>query len=211
MTQPAVDGPVHPAGEPAQPVEPAYPGQQPGPGGTPWRKAAVIAAAGVPVGLLWWLLAPSGLNLLTGDPDLAAGTNTATWLPRDLVLAGLCLLAGCIAGSFVAGTKHHQPGTGTVILVVLAGVAGALIAWGTGVLSAQWWGAPAGYLGQRQRGLLTSLLCGPGHLARGDRPGHLPEQPLPGLRRQTPPLTPVPVTVRAPASQRRPAAAGHVK
>ena len=95
------------------------------------------------MGLLWWLLAPSGLNLLTGNPDLAAGTNTATWLPRDLVLAGLCLLAGCIAGSFVAGSKHEQPGPGTVILVVLAGVAGSLIAWGTGMLSAQWWGAPA--------------------------------------------------------------------
>lgn len=158
MTQPAVDGPVHHTGEPAQPERPmsleTNPSpetnlsletnpEQPGPDGTPWRKAAVIAAAGVPVGLLWWLLAPSGLNLLTGDPDLAAGTNTATWLPRDLVLAGLFLLAGCIAGSFVAGTKHHQPGPGTVILVVLAGLAGALIAWGTGVLSAQWWGAPA--------------------------------------------------------------------
>ncbi|WP_090583608.1 hypothetical protein [Arthrobacter sp. ov407] len=152
MTQPAVDGPVHHTGEPAQPDRPmsletnlsleTNP-EQPGPDWTPWRKAAVIAAAGVPVGLLWWLLAPSGLNLLTGDPDLAAGTNTATWLPRDLVLAGLFLLAGCIAGSFVAGTKHHQPGPGTVILVVLAGLAGALIAWGTGVLSAQWWGAPA--------------------------------------------------------------------
>jgi hypothetical protein len=103
----------------------------------------VIAAAGVPVGLLWWLLAPSGLNLLTGNPDLATGTNTATWLPRDLVLAGLCLLAGCIAGSLVSGSKHHQPTTGTVLLVVLAGAAAALLAWGTGVLSAQLWGAPA--------------------------------------------------------------------
>ena len=140
MTQSAVDGPVHHTGEPAQPERHAE--GQPGPGGT-WRKAAVIAAAGIPVGLLWWLLAPSGLNLLTGNPDLAAGTNTATWLPRDLVLAGLCLLTGCIAGSFVTGNKHQQPGPGTVVLVVLAGAAGALIAWGTGVLSAQWWGAPA--------------------------------------------------------------------
>jgi hypothetical protein len=103
----------------------------------------VIAAVGIPVGLLWWLLAPSGLNLLTANPDLAAGTNTGTWLPRDLVLAGLCLLAGCIAGSFVAGSKHHQPAPSTVLVVVLAGAAGALIAWGTGVLVAQWWGAPA--------------------------------------------------------------------
>jgi hypothetical protein len=148
MTHPAIDGPVRHTGEPAGPGESAQfekptPPEQSGPGRSPWRTAAVIAAAGVPVGLLWWLLSPSGLNLLTGNPDLAAGTNTATWLPRDLVLAGLCLLAGCIAGSFVAGTKHEQPGPGTVFLVVLAGVAGSFIAWGTGVLSAQWWGAPA--------------------------------------------------------------------
>ncbi|SDP67290.1 hypothetical protein SAMN04487914_12546 [Arthrobacter sp. ok909] len=149
MTQPAVDGPVQHTGEPAHPDRPLplppemKPVRRPGHAGTPWRKAAVIAAAGIPLGLLWWLLAPSGLNLLTRNPDLATGTNTATWLPRDLVLAGLCLLAGCIAGSFVAGSKHAQPAPGTVVLVVLAGAAGSLLAWGTGLLSAQWWGAAA--------------------------------------------------------------------
>lgn len=147
MTQPAVDGPAQHSPEPAQPQRPAQPPRPSehhrGRGGRARVNAAVIAAAGIPVGLLWWLLAPSGLNLLTGNPDLATGTNTATWLPRDLVLGGLCLLAGCIAGSFVSGSKHQQPTTGTVLLVVLAGAAGALIAWGTGVLSAQWWGAPA--------------------------------------------------------------------
>ncbi|AXJ10752.1 hypothetical protein [Arthrobacter sp. PM3] len=149
MTQPAVDGPVQHPGEtmtPEHPLDPEGSRQRERNrrrGATPWAKAAAIAAAGIPVGLLWWLLAPSGLNLLTGNPDLAAGTNTATWLPRDLVLAGLCLLAGCIAGSFVSGSKHEQPAPGTVVLVVLAGAAGALIAWGTGVLCARWWGAPA--------------------------------------------------------------------
>lgn len=149
MTQPAVDGPVQHPGEtmtPEYPLDPEgslQPERKRRRGASPWAKAAAIAAAGIPVGLLWWLLAPSGLNLLTGNPDLAAGTNTATWLPRDLVLAGLCLLAGCIAGSFVSGSKHEQPAPGTVILVVLAGAAGALLAWGTGVLSARWWGAPA--------------------------------------------------------------------
>ena len=108
----------------------------------PWRQAAAIAVSGVPVGLLWWLLAPSGLNLLTGDPALAAGSNTATWLPRDLVLAGLFLLAGCVAGALVSGSKHEVPTSGTVVLVVLAGALGAVIAWATGVLSAGWWGAP---------------------------------------------------------------------
>ena len=89
-----------------------------------WRKAAVIAAAGVPVGLLWWLLAPSGLNLLSGNPELRSGGNTEGWLPRDLVLAGLFLLAGCIAGAVASGTKHHGPSGRDVLLAVGAGAAG---------------------------------------------------------------------------------------
>src|SRR5881397_3248108 len=40
-----------------------------------WRRFAIIAGAGIPVGLLWWLLAPGGLNLLTGNRALATGTN----------------------------------------------------------------------------------------------------------------------------------------
>ncbi|WP_427132582.1 hypothetical protein [Pseudarthrobacter sp. S9] len=136
MTQPVVDGPVQPHAE-----DPTQPEPKPGRRATPWREAAAIAAAGMPVGLLWWLLAPSGLNLLTGNPELAAGRNTATWLPRDLVLAGLFLLAGCIAGAVVSGSKHDQPAPGSIILLVLSGALGAVIAWGTGVLSGHWWGA----------------------------------------------------------------------
>jgi len=109
---------------------------------TSWRKAALIAAAGVPVGLLWWLLAPSGLNLLSGDPDLRSGGNTEGWLPRDLVLAGLFLLAGCISGAVASGSKHHAPNGRDVVLAVGAGALGALAAWGTGVLCGLWWGTP---------------------------------------------------------------------
>ena len=120
------------------------PGRQaPGAGGAPvWRKAAVIAAAGVPVGLLWWLLAPSGLNLLSGNPELRSGGNTEGWLPRDLVLAGLFLLAGCISGAVASGSKHHGPSGRDVLLAVGAGALGALAAWGTGVLCGLWWTPP---------------------------------------------------------------------
>lgn len=109
----------------------------------PWRAAAAIAAAGVPVGLLWWVLAPSGLNLVSGNPELGAGTNPLSWLPRDLVLAGLLLLAGCISGALVSGTKYQNPRARTIALVVLAGGLGAFAAWGTGVLCGQLWGTPA--------------------------------------------------------------------
>lgn len=111
------------------------------PAGTPWRKVAAVAAAGIPVGLLWWLLAPSGLNLLTGDAALRNGSNIGTWLPRDLVLAGLFLLAGCIAGAVASG-KQSEPSSRDVVLLVVAGALGALIAWGTGVLCGSWWGTP---------------------------------------------------------------------
>ena len=140
MTQPAVhlpaersdDGGDGPAGQNPERVA----------GGTGLRRAALIAAFGVPVGLLWWVLAPSGLNVLSGDPALRNGSNLETWLPRDLVLAGLFLLTGCIAGALASGTKHQEPSSKDVVLAVAAGMAGALLAWGTGVLCGLWWGTP---------------------------------------------------------------------
>jgi hypothetical protein len=115
-------------------------------GGTRLRRSAArsaaIAAAGVPVGLLWWVLAPSGLNVLSGNPALRHGSNLETWLPRDLVLAGLFLFAGCIAGALQSGTKHREPSSRDVVLAVAAGGLGALLAWGTGVLCGLWWGTP---------------------------------------------------------------------
>ena len=160
MTQPAVHGqfqqdapqdtphgtPPGAAQAPAQGSRPeAVSGRRvPGAAGraTAWRKAAVIAAAGVPVGLLWWLLAPSGLNLLSGNPELRSGGNTEGWLPRDLVLAGLFLLAGCISAQWPpAASTPSRPG-GTFCWPLGAGAVGALAAWGTGVLCGLWWGAP---------------------------------------------------------------------
>lgn len=146
MTQPPVHAPnTRPQDPPEQQgsrpeAAPAGPAGTRNRGRTAWRRAAVIAGAGIPVGLLWWLLAPSGLNLLSGNETLRNGSNTEAWLPRDLVLAGLFLLAGCIAGGLSAGSQHEEPSGGDVALAVLAGAAGALIAWGTGVLCGAWWG-----------------------------------------------------------------------
>lgn len=152
MTQPAVHGQL-PQDAPQDGPRFPLPGSEPdaaagrpvheaGVRAATWRKAAVIAAAGVPVGVLWWLLAPSGLNLLSGDPELRSGGNTEGWLPRDLVLAGLFLLAGCISGAVASGSKHDAPSGRDVLLAVGAGAVGALAAWGTGVLCGLWWGTP---------------------------------------------------------------------
>jgi hypothetical protein len=148
MTQPAVHG-QHPQDDVRRPPRgsgpeagPFRPARGTGNRGAPWRKPAVIAAAGIAVGVLWWLLAPSGLNQLSGNPELGSGGNTQGWLPRDLVLAGLFLLAGCISGAVSSGSKHDAPSGRDVLLAVGAGTLGALAAWGAGVVCGLWWGAP---------------------------------------------------------------------
>lgn len=102
---------------------------------------AVTACAGIPVGLLWWLLAPGGMNLLSGNPALASGTNTGGWLPRDLVLAGLFLFAGCLTGFLLTGRGGGVPATARIVLAVLAGAVAAVLSWQAGILASHWWGA----------------------------------------------------------------------
>lgn len=141
MTLPSGAGPV-----PQNPKHSGSAGSPPAYGelyrgdGRSWRQPAVIAAAGIPVGLLWWLLAPGGLNLLSGDPSLASGTNAEGWLPRDLVLAGLFLLAGCLTGFLLNGKRAGAPAPGTVLFAVIGGALGAVIAWQAGMLAGNWWG-----------------------------------------------------------------------
>ncbi len=188
MTQPAVHGqlpqdapqetprfPLPGAGQDAGSGRPA-----PGPASAPRRggRPPSLPPPAFPVGLLWWLLAPSGLNLLSGDPDLRSGGNTEGWLPRDLVLAGLFLLAGCISGAVASGSKHHAPTGRDVVLAVGAGALGALAAWGTGRAVRPVVGNAGGHLGQRQHRLLAAVLRRPRDLAGRDGTGHLPEHCL---------------------------------
>ena len=107
----------------------------------PWTWFGAAAAGGVPVGLLWWLLAPGGLNLITRNPALGNGANPEVWLPRDLTLGGLLVFAGCLVAVFLPdkGGRAAQP---AFLLSLAGGLAGAVIAWQTGVLSGRLWGAP---------------------------------------------------------------------
>lgn len=108
----------------------------------PWKWFAAAAAGGVPVGLLWWLLAPGGLNLITRNPALAEGTHPEVWLPRDLTLAGLCVFAGCLVAVFLTD-KGGRDAQAAFLLSLAGGVGGAVIAWQSGVLAGRLWGGPA--------------------------------------------------------------------
>ncbi|MDQ0864353.1 hypothetical protein [Arthrobacter globiformis] len=132
MTQPAPLPPVRPS-DGAQGAR-----RRPGKG---WAWAAGIIAAGIPAGLLWWLLAPGGQNLISGNSALSSGTNTEGWLPRDLVLAGLFVFAGCLVAVLLSGRRDG--GTRRMLLLsVAASAAAAALAWQTGVLAGLWLGGP---------------------------------------------------------------------
>jgi len=110
--------------------------------GLQWAWFAAVAAGGIPVGLLWWLLAPGGLNLITRDPGLGEGTNPLVWLPRDLTLAGLFVFAGCLLAVFITD-KSRRFRQQDLVLVLAGSLAGAAVAWQAGMFAAQLWGAPA--------------------------------------------------------------------
>ncbi|HKS00032.1 MAG TPA: hypothetical protein VJS86_00025 [Arthrobacter sp.] len=106
-----------------------------------WVWVAGIIVAGIPAGLLWWLLAPGGRNLISGNAALASGTNSQGWLPRDLVLAALFVLAGCVVAVLLSGRRDG--GTRRMLLLsVAASAAAAVLAWQTGVLAGGWLGGP---------------------------------------------------------------------
>jgi hypothetical protein len=132
MTQPAPVPPVRSSNE-------AHGTRRPPGRGYAW--AAGIVGAGIPAGLLWWLLAPGGQNLVSGDSALSSGTNSQGWLPRDLVLAGLFVFAGCLVAVLLSG--RSDGGTRRMLLLsVAASAAAAVLAWQTGVLAGLWLGGP---------------------------------------------------------------------
>ncbi|MGO4436066.1 hypothetical protein AB4Y88_23155, partial [Paenarthrobacter sp. RAF9] len=130
---------------------------------------AFPAALGVVLGLLWWLLAPGGLNLLSGNPDLSNPADPESWLPRDLVLAALVLLAGCAAGLALEGKLQGTDAPRRLAFALLGGAVGAVIAWLVGLLAGHLWSqAPDPALGAGYGFTLRSyavLVLWPGALA----------------------------------------------
>jgi hypothetical protein len=139
MTQPEAAPPARHQEQADYAQEPSFRGRKRNRRGWPW--AVGVAASGIPAGLVWWLLAPGGLNLVSGNAALASGTNTEVWLPRDLVLAGLFVFAGCLVAVLLTGRK--DAGSRRMLAAsVAASAAAAVLAWQSGVLAGLWFGGP---------------------------------------------------------------------
>ncbi len=98
------------------------------------RLAAGLALAGIPAGLLWWLLAPrEDYRVLTDGVEPLGDTSPELFAADDsvfvLVLAGLGLVAG-LAGWFLRGRRGVSVLLGLAVGTGLAGV----LAWQLGEL-----------------------------------------------------------------------------
>ncbi|WP_269936832.1 hypothetical protein [Arthrobacter sp. HY1533] len=100
-----------------------------------WRRwLGFCAAAGAAAGVLWWLIAPGGA--FHGD-----STDHATWFARDAVLAILLVAGGIISAVLAMGGRRRTRMGGSAqspliaVVLAVAGAAGAVIAWRTGVFA----------------------------------------------------------------------------
>jgi LPXTG-motif cell wall-anchored protein len=87
-----------------------------------------LALAGIPVGLVWWLLAPRADFRITDDGPQVIGTASVELLAGDdvvftLLLAGVGLLAGA-----AAWWLRRRRGVATVIALAVGAMATAVVA-----------------------------------------------------------------------------------
>ena len=93
-----------------------------------------LAAAGLPAGVLWWLLAPRADFRITADGPVALGEPVEELLIADdavfaLVLAGLGLICGA-----AAWWLRRRRGVATLLALVLGGGLASVVAWQVGEL-----------------------------------------------------------------------------
>jgi hypothetical protein len=114
---------------------------------TPWADARAdlkvalallggIALAGVPVGLLWWWLAPRAEFHITADGPIADGVPSPELLVADdgvlaLLLAALGLLVGILGWRL-----RHRRGLAVLLALAFGSALAGVVAWRLGVLLA---------------------------------------------------------------------------
>ncbi|ALE07676.1 hypothetical protein AL755_08320 [Arthrobacter sp. ERGS1:01] len=90
------------------------------------------ALAGIGWGVVWWLAAPGGA--FYGN-----GTDYAVWLPRDLMLGAISVLAGFAMGVLLVRAADRPGGRAGAVTRLLAatvgGLLGSVIAWRIGVFA----------------------------------------------------------------------------
>lgn len=105
-----------------------------------WRRWFLLtAAAGVLVGLAWWLAAPGGA--FYGD-----GKDYTIWFGRDMVLAGLGVLAGLVTAGLLlwaaAKQDYDKHSTARFLAAMAGAVLGSVIAWRIGVFAGDLFATP---------------------------------------------------------------------
>lgn len=131
MTQPGPDGqPVYPpaAYTPAVPADLTA-----APPASLIRWFSLTAVAGIPAGLLWWLLAPGGALYGSGE-------NADTWLPRDLTLGVIGVIAGLVVAAVLFPRRRTASASAKTTAAVVGSIVGSLVAWQVGVLAGTVWG-----------------------------------------------------------------------
>jgi hypothetical protein len=93
-----------------------------------------LALAGLPAGLLWWLLAPRADFRVTADGPMPIGNPSQELLVADdAVLALLLLAVGLLAGG-AAWFLRRRRGVATVLALALGACLTAVVAWQLGEL-----------------------------------------------------------------------------
>lgn len=99
---------------------------------TSLRLVLVLALAGVPAGLAWWVLAPRAVFRITADGPEPVGSPSDELLIADdasfvLVLAVVGLIAGAAAWRL-----RRRRGVATIVAVAVGALATSVVAWQVG-------------------------------------------------------------------------------
>ena len=99
------------------------------------RVGLLVAALGVPLGLLWWWLAPRDQLVARGGQLYFTSSEDQSRVTIDLVIGLIGLLLGALVGAVAYVRTRHRPRT-VLLAVVVGGVLGSVLAMYLG----HWWG-----------------------------------------------------------------------
>lgn len=89
--------------------------------------------AGIPLGLVWWLVAPVARLVKRPEGVFAVGSHTETAIAADGWFAILALVTGVVAALLAAFLlRDHR--LGALAGLAVGGLLGSLVAWRLGVL-----------------------------------------------------------------------------